>query len=904
MRFKSLSVLCLLLPLKALGVQTGPVVPPALAGGQFVYTVPAGFSPPGIGDAGLTEIQNVAAKLKQPFYVVIVQKLPTFTREQEKDAQVKGYTQFGDELLATYAVDRLSEDFAMNHPGAYDLERASVFLLSYEPRQFRVLSGAKWKTDLGLRKERLDPYLSLFRAAVTGSPKNPKGGIISLITAYDAYVFDQTDPERVAARAAAAEKAAREEAERLRVARIAKAKADEVARLNVARGALDAEIATLGGLLKSPVEYLPLEVGNYRELLTKASNVRHADIPEEMLAMSESMKPSVKVLQGIVDKAEHAANMERFQTALFYLFWLLLTGGIAAFLLSRKNRYLELKADFAAEAANWQGMMSHAATQYLGAYEKRDAIVAMSDVTGRTKELWDATTAEVDDIWIGVMALKDHIEAQVKLAATASYFDMTPLENAIRRLTEPFDFDTGQVNKDQLFAPSTKVLRVSPTPFQNSLSERFKKNAAAWQRLQQAADARLTNAAVVFPHTTLTELQARAEKYGIPSKWLSDHPLAGDGDADTSLWEAMDKLKWTDPVFYMEQVLACRKTEQTVKTRIDLLEGAFISLAAAKVTDLKPLGCVLLPQDNPEVTLMEAHAAVKALPSVLDTLSESKDAEAFARVTSQIETLYRKARQQIAAVEAAVLTTGNVTLRAATAYVVASRLLGRTSIRVKDAQKVHAKVGDATAALSAAERTLEKADQSLEKARGYLAENRFVDASRKADHASSTVADVEKLISEAEMICATLDRDRDLFQKRVKGMTTKFEAERSRAARYSGNVGSFKAPTRPAGGFTGSATDYGAALREVVAQEHAWERLATSAQESPEYAEAQRRAAAARERARQEAAERAAEDARRRESYSSYSSSSYSSSSYGGGSDSGGGDSGGGGGSDSGGGGW
>ena len=87
--------------------------------------------------------QAVAANLHNPFYVIIVDKLPDLSADQRADSRSKGYTETGDELKASYAIDRLAEDWAAAYPDIYEVQTSSVFLLSFSPRQYRLLAGSR-----------------------------------------------------------------------------------------------------------------------------------------------------------------------------------------------------------------------------------------------------------------------------------------------------------------------------------------------------------------------------------------------------------------------------------------------------------------------------------------------------------------------------------------------------------------------------------------------------------------------------------------------------------------------------------------------------------------------------------------------------------------------------------------
>src|SRR5690348_11809843 len=70
-------MLLALLVLVTYPLLAAPLAAPDVRKGQFVYVLPEGFAPPLIERPGVNAIQEAAARLHYPFYVVIVRDLPT-----------------------------------------------------------------------------------------------------------------------------------------------------------------------------------------------------------------------------------------------------------------------------------------------------------------------------------------------------------------------------------------------------------------------------------------------------------------------------------------------------------------------------------------------------------------------------------------------------------------------------------------------------------------------------------------------------------------------------------------------------------------------------------------------------------------------------------------------------------
>lgn len=176
-----------LLSLSAAGILSAPalaqVTLPKLATGRHVYTIPQNFDPPLIGQAGIKEIETAASKLHYPFFVVLVKDLPG-----------------GTDQAAASLVDGYAAEWTTAFPSIYDPLKSQIFVLTYNPRKFRFLAGGQFKNNLHFEKDAHKPYTDIFVQSVSGTPKDPKSGIINMMQAVDEYLFEHTDPQRLAQR--------------------------------------------------------------------------------------------------------------------------------------------------------------------------------------------------------------------------------------------------------------------------------------------------------------------------------------------------------------------------------------------------------------------------------------------------------------------------------------------------------------------------------------------------------------------------------------------------------------------------------------------------------------------------------------------------------------------------------
>ena len=877
----------------ALGITDGPAPVPGVLSipvmqGTYVYTVPEDFDPTGIGREGLTEIQNVARTLNFPFYVVIVDTLPDLTAEQNREISALGYGEMGDDLTAAYAVDKLAESWSGR--GNYDTAKSTIFLLSYNPRKYRMLAGTKWKNGLGLHKETLAPFYNHFVEAVHGTPKDPKGGIIDTMRSFDEYVFDQVDPARIKARA---------EAEALAMAEAEKRQREK--KLTEAKSALASLILEAKTMIKDDKQYLPPDTLALQTTIKRLEespymNPDFQDTPT-IVSATNTLKLNYDSVRTAVDNARTTAYMDTFGTVMLALFYVAMTLMLAYFIYHLRRRNRERRAEFDEQYENWMAKIRAAAGRYVDAYADRDNIVGMVDTTGKTRELWDSLSAEIDDIWIGVKGIEDHLAVCLKRANQARWYSLDPILDAIGMLDAAFTFDTEKVNKDELFDRETKSITVIPQHFASTLAQRFKNNAASWDRIKVASNIRMpdNNASVMFPHTTLSRMLDEATVLGIPSDWYSDHPLAGDDTADQTVWKTADDIRWADPIAYMEAIEALRQQESVVVKRHEKLVVALGQIKAARVEDVPHLDSGVDATDDPQVTLSNARDTEHRLAGLLASNAQSKDVASVETLAKDVVSLYNKAKGQISTLEAA-LKDASKTVERALDEKDFTALDKQTADRIQAARAVHANVSVAVQDYVSGQTLASQAHGLGLDAKGALKKGRHLDALRAAEQAIVLFGNAYKAFNKAQAYCQCLDRNKAEFEQKLAQMGDLRDDYVGRVRRYNGPVAKLPAYRSPQ---ELSVMDYAVALSLLTAQEAQWERVSREAQNAYEQAQAAERAERERQQRRErEAAQAAAAAAAaesRRQSYDSYSSSSSSSSDSSGGSwGGGGGDSGGG----------
>lgn len=153
---------------------------PTLVEGQHAYTIPDGWVPELLGEAGLAKINEQGAALHYPFYAVFIQSLGC---EAGNDGSIIGTT--ADSFAQTW----------MTASAGYDVQNTQVFVLSFDPncKKPALLAGARFKNELGLEQGALKPFMDVFMQHVRGTPKDPALGTVEMMKAFDTHVWDRTD---------------------------------------------------------------------------------------------------------------------------------------------------------------------------------------------------------------------------------------------------------------------------------------------------------------------------------------------------------------------------------------------------------------------------------------------------------------------------------------------------------------------------------------------------------------------------------------------------------------------------------------------------------------------------------------------------------------------------------------
>jgi uncharacterized membrane protein YgcG len=829
--------------------------------GQFVYTVPSNFDPDGIGRDGLNEIQDVAKSLHYPYYVVVVDE---FDGESDEDA--------------AQAIDTLAADWQKNP--IFDVRHSCIFLLSYNPRKYRFLAGTDWKVKLGFEREAHDQYTAMFVEYAKGTPSDPKTGIIEMMKAVDAYLFDQMDPARIAARAE----------ERKRQAEIERKQRIQE-QLDMARSSLDNEILRTESLLNSKASYLPGDAESYKSLMLKAREVRRTDAKAQMLNAANSLKSSNDSLDSYIGKQKS----EAFKAGAWRFFVILLFF-VAIFILGEWIiRYVKLcqklKLAFYTDLNTWKGKVQNAKDQYFARYYKRDGIITLQDSTGRTKELYDELTSAADAIFLASSAMNNHINIAESMASKS-------IKNAYSYLLADFEFDTGQINEKELFEKPTKVIKGSLKSFEKDLQERFAQISDKWTELEKASDTILTSAYQVFPVTGFDEIAKIADENGIPHRWLQKHPLAGDDAADKSLYEQLEQLKKTDPIAFLDKIKELEAIQDEVKQTIDKIIAALKQITPRDKEAPPSFGnnIVLNKTNDPITTFSTMERELSELSGVL--ANAQSEEEIFKQVNEIVE-LSEKVKTQTIAVQSAITDSPKRLTSVSTEYKSLQELQNKTEVEINKRKNIYQHVDSIYSQFVSARDGLVVVPKAIDHIGDLITDKNFLQASGELTKCEEYLSSIRSQLVQCLGSCNKLDKQKEEYEKKLTEMDDIQAAAVSKINRYGGSpdrIDNLSVPN------THGLIDYAILLTLLNHTEDSWNSEVRSA-EQVHLAAVRREEERERAEEQRQAEERRAEQ-RRRDNDSYSSSSSSSGSSWGGGFSSSSGGSWGGGGSSSSGGSW
>ncbi len=944
-----------MLGLLTLGAALAATVPVPFEDGRHVYTHPEDWRPKGISAQGLEELQERAETLRTPFYVVLIDGA-ALPGAGEGMVRLQEAT---DELMAAWGGEGTG----------FDLSRYTVFTVAWgadcDKPPARRAPGTVCKFFLNTGSEFIhgpaqflpsrdhERYTRLFLNQVKTTPQDPQRGIEDVMRQVDQMLWDRTDPEKVLARAQKRLTAANNDLEQgleraeelgldtaeaealLATGELALSRAEpddlhataelvargeqellrEVRTLERHQSDLEDALGQLGNVLAHGEKLDASGLAEARAIYDRAQPVASSTDLEALVETHREVTDARTSLGEVVQLAVEArvraeqAKVLRTVTACAAVVLLLFLIGFLRIHVVRRRAFYAVNRDDRREK------LANAAARYVDLeLHDREALAVLEDAGGRTAEERASLQQELDDIYAGIKALEHHLGVCDGIAQGGLSLSTRKLDQADAALDAPFDYDTGQLNDDELFAGETRVIQVVPADFMAELADRFKAVKARHDRLREAADKRFVVSAELFPHAGIDGLFERVAAADVPEGWLDDHPLFGDDASDATFYGRLDAVRTEDPLSWLGRLDELEGQEAVIGDRVTTLEESLERVTAVRLSRSPDVpSCVLLADDDPRVAFSRAAMADAELRGVVVAGQGDKDTDAVVRRAMVAEELYKRVQAQAETLKAAVAGLAELQRQVHSEADAANKALKAARARADAATAEHAKAEGAQDHVRAGFAELHSGERHVATAARLTHDQRLLEAHRAIQQALAAFQLAREMADEAQAQVDRLDADKVRFA----ALVAESEAVMAKAVgdvqRYGGSV-VFEPWTPPV---AEGIVDYAVLAGMVERRHRTWRTAAREARWEHEEAERRRRAAAAEAVAAAASLRRSSSSSSRSSwsssssfgssSFGSSSSSSFSSgggSSFGGGGSSGGGGSFGGGRSSGGGGGW
>ena len=901
-------------------------LPVAWESGVHIYTHPEDWRPNGVGDRQLAELETTAQAMHTPIYVVLI-----------RGESLPG-TGDGQQRLQA-ATDALMVDWGEQ---GLDLSRYSVFTVAWgadcDQPPARRAPGTVCEYFLNTGSDYIHgpahflpsrdhaPITNEFRSRVARSPQDPAGGIRNVIQAADQRIWPYIDPVQVRKRA---EQALQASMDRARVTLDHLSKAERASLVAVLDSAAEVQKRDVADELHQMARTLDEA---HQQALNHAEKRKHAryeakralkrldallmaghDLPadiqkaaleatrdaedridkgdsiaafEGVLAELETVLAATERAVEVVRTEELAASRRRTLGA---------AGGTGAVSLGiamlgfRRRRRNDTLDRFQQACSARTRQLEHAMARYTELeLSDRDDLAALDDAKGITAYERDDVRTELDAIYAGIKALESALQRARTFGDQAGALDVAALERAITAINAPFDYDTGQLANDQLFTGRTRSIHIHPPAFMQELQDRFAAAVSRRDRLREAAALRFTPGVALLPHADFDDLEAAAERAGVPVAWLSDHPLYGDDDSDQDVWAELDAHRATDPLQTLNRLDTHRSTHASGAARVGRLQAALQAVAQAQTPEPPAHPPTVMDRtDDPAATWTRARTLHQRATSLLEMGDASADADALVARLTAVARTYADAKAKARALSEAVRTVDSRTRDARSRCDRLTRDLAARGSAIDRAAHTHVGATQAETWLTGGRRALGEALRLLATARAHIDNRRHLDALRTTETASERLDSIGDDLQAIDEHLESLEALRRRYERARSQMRSHRRTAERKIADY-GEAAYLE--DLPSDATRGGATDFAHELAKLRRIQEQWTRSVRRARSAHNDRLAKAAAAVVR--------------ASRSSSSSSWSSSSGGGSSFGSSSSSGGGSSFGSSGSSGGGGGW
>lgn len=591
---------------------------------RHVYTLPAGFVPPHVGQEGLDRVEAALDALHYPFYVVYVAQPP---------AGLNRVTLLG----------RLARDWHTRQADQFT-EEASLFVVLFDPQGKQFLPAARWMRDLGLRGDAPNrPFLDAFsqRARNETDPLGVADGTIALAQALDAQVFDRIDPER-------------QEARRQGVLRMVRERREQRA-WNDARGQLIRAIAHADQLtrLLPGLGYPTRGEQAFRRAYEEAAFAVQTGTPSPEVTL-ERVQEAANRLTYENQAIQRFIDGKRMDAGLSFGLGLALVAcvviGIWLFWRARRDRR-ERADKLREQIEDALAPLERVVSPFFANVARVDAwpgrhpwLVA---ATGETKARYDRLINALD-AHRSVFAQGQERLADIRTRMEKAGDDPDALFDVLAQADAPFSplqTETATMDGHPMRQPPPPAVP-PPLPASSWVEARevTKMDLSAQITDLESLTGTQVKAlpAEEVPVAWFIQVQDRAHAIGLPSDWPEGLPFVGGPEAAGPVHAELTALQQTDPYGYRQAVTKYRADYDAALASLRTLEGFLIPVFKGAPVD------IVIPQDvtvigpaTPQAVLDAAKAAEQHLRTLLtrptprDTLKAHADTVLALRGTAE-----------------------------------------------------------------------------------------------------------------------------------------------------------------------------------------------------------------------------------------------------------------------------
>ncbi len=596
----------------------------ALEAGRRVYTLPAGFVPPHVGQEGLERVEAALDALHYPFYVVYAAQPP---------AGLNRVTLLG----------RLATEWRARQPEQFT-EDASLFVVLFDPQGKQFLPAQRWMRDLGLRGDVPNrPFLDAFsqHARNETDPLGVADGTIALAQAFDAQVFDRVDPER-------------QEARRQDVLRMVRERREQRA-WNEARGQIVRAIAHAEQLTRRlpGLGYLSSGEQAFRRAYEEAAFVVQAGTPSAEVPLERVQRAGAQLAFENRTLEDFVSSKQvDFGIAVGLVLGVVGMVLLAGWLIFRAHRDRKARADALREQVDDAlAPLERVVDGFFGHVGRVDAWPGrhpwLVTATGETRARYDRLIRTLDEHRPAFMRGQERV-TDIRARLEKAGDDPNVLLDVLARADAPFPPPVTETatsgGHPMRQAPPPVVPPPLPVSDWLKACEATERDVSTQVRDLDglAAVQGQAEPAQEVPAAWFVQVQDRARAIGLPSDWPAGLPFVGGPEAAASVHAQLGALQRTDPYAYRQAVSRLRLDYDAALAGLRTLEGVLAPVFKAPPVDIAvPQEVTVVGPATPQAALDAANAAERRLrallaqPTPLEQVKVQADAVLALRATAE-----------------------------------------------------------------------------------------------------------------------------------------------------------------------------------------------------------------------------------------------------------------------------